>query len=376
MNSKTNPKPKAKGSWGIRFFIIVLGITLGILLFWLLSFMERDIGNLKGPEWDKVRAEFIEESQDDQKKAYEEDIQRLDRKIKTLNEQVQNLKNSTLNYQNTINQLLPIQKQSIEQGIEFPAESRKALNSAQTAFLENQKRDQDLNKQVSELTLARQDKQAELTELNEKLKPFEEDLKEEWDKRMTAHKWKVAAIKLAVLLPIFIVFSLIFMQYRTSAYWPLVWAAFVASFVKIAFVAHRYFPKPYFRYIAILVIIAIVLRILIYLIRMIVAPKKDLLIKQYQQLYDKCLCPVCSKPIRTGPLRYIGGLKKKTPIAGGAELTTQQPYTCPSCGTGLYRKCEHCGSVRHTLLPYCEHCGHENKSETGVETDTNKSGAT
>jgi predicted RNA-binding Zn-ribbon protein involved in translation (DUF1610 family) len=149
------------------------------------------------------------------------------------------------------------------------------------------------------------------------------------------------------------------MKFRTGAYWPLVWAAFLAVFVKIALVAHEYFPSKYFKYIALLVVIGIVVRFLVYLIRMIVAPKKDLLIKQYQQHYDKCICPVCSKPIRTGPLRYIGGLHRKARVLAGqgAPSVEQEAYTCPSCGTNLYDKCDKCGGIRHALLPYCEHCG-------------------
>ncbi|RKY04754.1 MAG: hypothetical protein DRP56_09665, partial [Planctomycetota bacterium] len=135
---------------------------------------------------------------------------------------------------------------------------------------------------------------------------------------------------------------------------------FIASFIKIALVAHEYFPTNYFKYIALVVIIGIVLRILIYLIRMIVAPKKDLLIKQYQQFYDKHRCPVCTKPIKAGPLRYAGWKKKTTVLAAqGTEIQKQEPYTCPSCGTNLYNKCGSCGNIRHSLLPYCEHCGAE-----------------
>ncbi|MEN8127483.1 MAG: hypothetical protein ABFR90_06715 [Planctomycetota bacterium] len=353
-------KRKAKGSWGVRFFIVVLGITLAFLFYWLLSFIEGDIGKIERPDKHVVRRQYISEELDDQKEALQKDIQRLSRKIKTLDEQLHNLKKSTSNYQNTINQLLPIQKQSIEQGIEFPLESRQALSSAQAAFLENQKRDQDLNKQISELTLARQEKQADMNDLNETIEPFEEEFREEWDRQQTAHNWKVAAIKLAVLIPIFIAASIIFMKYRTSAYWPLVWAVFAASFFKVAFVAHKYFPKPYFKYIAVLVIIVIVLRFLIYLIKMIVAPQKDLLIKQYQQFYDKHRCPICTKPIKAGPLRYAGWKKKTTVVAPqGTQIDEQQAYTCPSCGTNLYDKCGSCGKIRHTLLPYCEHCGVE-----------------
>ena len=101
---------------------------------------------------------------------------------------------------------------------------------------------------------------------------------------------------------------------------------------------------------------------------MIVAPKKDLLIKQYQQFYDKHLCPVCTKPIKVGPLRYAGWKKKATVLAAqGAEIQKQEAYTCPSCGTNLYDKCGSCGNIRHTLLPYCEHCGTEKVTTESTE---------
>jgi predicted RNA-binding Zn-ribbon protein involved in translation (DUF1610 family) len=355
------PKRKAKGSWGARFFIIVLAIVLGILLFWLLSFIEQDVGKLQRPEHEEVLREFIEEELTDQRFALKESITEFDRKINSLHEQQKNLKRSTSTLQNTIKQLLASQEVSIKEGVDFPKDSRQVLAAAQAAFLDNQTRDLKVNEQISELTLQRQGQQAKLTDLNKEIAPLEEDFQEEWGRRMDLHRWKTAAIKLALLIPIFLIFSLIFMKYRSSAYWPLVWAGFLSSFIKIATVANRYFPEPYFKYIAIVVIIAIVLRLLVYLIRMIIAPKKDLLVKQYQQLYDKCLCPVCTKPIRTGPLRFIGGLRKKMPVqvASSDDLTKAQPYTCPSCGTGLYHQCEKCSNVRHSLLPYCEHCGDE-----------------
>ena len=362
------PKRKAKGSWGVRFFIFVLAISLGILSFWVLTFVESDIGNIKKPDRTHIRAEYIDPELDNQKGLTQKDITHLNREITKLNEQAKNLNNSTRSLQNTINQLLSIQKQSIEKDTEFPQKSLKSLSDSQSTFLDNQSRIQQLNKQISETTLQRQAKQDELTRLTDRIRPLEVDFEVEWQSVMRKHNWKVAALKLAFLLPVFLVASFLFMKYRTGAYWSMVWAIFIASFVKIAFVAHKYFPSPYFKYIAITVIIAIVLRILVYLIRMIVAPKKDLLIKQYQQLYDKCLCPVCTKPIRTGPLRFIGGLRKKMPVqvASSDDLTKSHAYTCPSCGSGLYHKCEKCDNVRHSLLPYCEHCGDE-KSDSGAE---------
>ena len=179
---------------------------------------------------------------------------------------------------------------------------------------------------------------------------------------MTKHRWKLAALKLAVMIPIFLIAAWFFTKKRTGAYWPVVYAAFIAVFVRISLVVHEYFPRKYFKYIAISVIIAIVLRLLVYVIKRIVSPKKDWILKQYQEAYDKNVCPICGKPIRTGPLRYAVGGKRKglLLLAGqGTEPAKQQPYTCPSCGTELYGKCDKCSNIRHSLLPFCEHCGNE-----------------
>jgi len=354
-------KRKAKGSWGVQFFIVALGITLGVLFFWLLSFVEGDIGTMKGPDWNKIRSQYVTQELDGRKKSLSKEVETLKRKIQMQNEQQQLLSSSTRSLQNTINQLLSIQKESLAKNVEFSEKSKHTLQQSQAAFLENQQKYQDYNKQIAELTQKQRNKEDELTAVNETIKNKEKDARKEYNTLREKHRLKLAFLKLAFLVPVFLVLSFVFMKYRASAYWPLVWAGFVAAFIKIAFVVHDYFPSEYFKYIALLVIIAIVLRILIYLIRLIVAPKKNLLLKQYQQLYDKYLCPVCTKPIRTGPLRYIGGLHKKARVPAGqaTEAMQQQPYTCPSCGTGLYDKCDNCGNIRHTLLPYCEHCGAE-----------------
>lgn len=353
-------KCKAKGSWGVRFFIVVLGITLGILFFWLLSFIEGDIGTMKGPEWEKVRRSYVSVELDEQKKKLNKEISELNRGIDSLLERKDNLYRGITNLQNTINQLLSIQKQYIEKNQEFPAESVNTLKESQTAFLGNQKEDLKFTQEIGVLIAQQQEKGLLLSEITETIEVHEKAAQEEYRALNEKHRLKVAILKLAFLVPVFLVMSFVFMKYRTSPYWPLAWAAFIAAFIKVAFVAHEYFPTEYFKYIALLVVIAIVLRILIYLIRLIVAPKKDLLIKQYQQFYDKHLCPVCTKPIKAGPLRYANWKKKATVLAApGTEMDKQQAYTCPSCGTGLYDKCDQCGGIRHSLLPYCEHCGTE-----------------
>ena len=355
-------KQKAKGSWGVRFFIVALGITLGVLFFWLLSFIEGDIGTMKGPDWDTTRSQYVTEELDQQQKSLSKEVENLKRRIQTQTEQQRLLSSSTSALQNTMNQLISIQKESLAKNVEFSEKSKQTLQESQAAFLENQQKYQQYNKEITELTQQQRDREDALADVNETIKTREQDARNEHNTLLGKHRLKVAILKLAFLVPVFLVVSFLFMKFRTSDYWPLVWSAFIAAFIKVAFVAHEYFPTEYFKYIALVVVIAIVLRILVYLIKMIVAPKKDLLIKQYQQYYDKHLCPVCTKPIKAGPLRYAGWKKKATVLAPqGAEIDKQQPYTCPSCGTNLYDKCQSCGNIRHTLLPYCEHCGTKKK---------------
>lgn len=352
-------KHKAKGSWGIRFFIVILGVLLGVLFFWLLSFIEGDIGTMKGPDWNTVRSQYVTEALDERQKKLSKEAAALERKIEIQTEQQKLLRSSTTELQNTINQLLSIQQQYIEKSQAFPAQSVQTLQESQTAFLENQQRFQQYNRTITELTQQQREKEDTLAAVTETITAKEQQAREEFNQLYKKHNFKVAILKLAFLVPVFLAVSFVFMRFRTTVWWPLVWAAFIAAFIKVALVAHEYFPSEYFKYIALLVVIAIVIRILVYLIRLIVAPKKDMLIKQYQQHYDKCLCPVCSKPIRTGPLRYIGALPKKARVLSGKsdETAQHEPYTCPSCGTQLYDKCDKCGQIRHTLLPYCEHCG-------------------
>jgi predicted RNA-binding Zn-ribbon protein involved in translation (DUF1610 family) len=324
-------KRKAKGSWGVRFFIVVMGIVLGFLFYWLLSFVEQDIGTIKRPNWEDIRREYITEQMDDHQE-----------------------------YRTTMNQLLAIHQQYIDKEEDVPAESKQTLDEKEATFLKSQQKDLEYIERISVLVEQRQQKNEELTTTSEQIKSLEEDAREDQKERNKKFKFRVAVMKLSFLVPVFLVVSFLFMKYRTSAYWPLVWAAFISAFIKVGVVANKYFPEEYFKYIAWAVITAIVLRILIYLIRLIAAPKKDLLIKQYQQFYDKHRCPVCTKPIKAGPLRYAGWKKKTTVVAPqGTQIDKQQVYNCPSCGTNLYDKCEKCDNIRHTLLPYCEHCGDE-----------------
>jgi len=353
---------KFKGPWIQRAFIMLLGVVLAVLLYWLLAFITRDIGSIRGPDFSKVQAKYVDAPLVKKQEDLKESLDGIREHIRNKQEQQSILRDSSNSLQNTINQLLSIQKQSIEKNLVFSEENQRNLDESQTVFLENQRQYLALNKEIAELTGQQHQVKSQSASVSKQLKTQHNLARIEYSGLMTKHRWKLAALKLAVMIPIFLIAAWFFTKKRTGAYWPVVYAAFIAVFVRISLVVHEYFPRKYFKYIAISVIIAIVLRLLVYVIKRIVSPKKDWILKQYQEAYDKNVCPICGKPIRTGPLRYAVGGKRKglLLLAGqGTEPAKQQPYTCPSCGTELYGKCDKCSNIRHSLLPFCEHCGNE-----------------
>ncbi len=353
---------KFKGTWVQQFVIIFLSVLLGVLLYWFLGFITRDIDSLRGPDRSKVEEKYIDAELVERQKSLNGSLNDIRENIRNKQEQQRILKDSTNSLQNTINQLLSIQKQNIERGRDLSEQQQQTLAECQTMFLENQKQYQALNKEIAELTAQRRQLDKKMAAVSKEIKGQRTLAWAEYGGLRSKHRWKIGALKLAVMIPIFLIVAWVFIKKRSGTYWPIVYAAFIAAFVRISLVAHEYFPKKYFKYIALLVIIAIVLKLLVYLIKRIISPEKDWLIKQYQEAYDKSACPICSKPVRIGPLRYAVRGKRRglVLLAGqGGQAAKQELYTCPSCGTELYEKCDKCSDIRHSLLPFCEHCGNE-----------------
>jgi len=356
-----NNNKKNKGPWVQRFSIILMSFILGVLLFWLLGFIMRDIGSLRGPDLSKVQAKYVDAELVEQQKSLKESLDSNKENIRNKEEQRKILKDSTDNLQNTISQLLSIQKQSIEKNLDFSSENQQTLTDSQRLFLENQRQYQALNKEIAELTSQKHKVEKELASISKEIDKQHRFAQKEYNDLRTKHRLKVAALKLAVLVPIFLISAWFFIKKRSGGYGPIVYATFIAVFLKISIVVHEHFPSRYLKYIALLVIVGIVLKLLVHLLKRIVSPKKDWLVKQYREAYDKHICPLCGKPILTGPLRYVAVTKQKGLILAGqgTEAGKQEIYTCPSCGTELYEKCDKCNDIRHSLLPFCEHCGNE-----------------
>jgi hypothetical protein len=186
---------------------------------------------------------------------------------------------------------------------------------------------------------------------------------EEYRQQLDSHRRKVAAIKLAFLVPLLLGAAWLVMKHRGRPYAPIVNALLVAAFAWVALVMNDFFPARYFKYIAIAAGLGVVLLFMVNLIRTALAPKLDWLLKQYRDAYNRRECPICAYPIRRGPFKHAAWTRNgpigMTPSASASSTVEDEPYACPSCGSRLYEKCEECGTIRHSLLPYCEGCGAE-----------------
>jgi hypothetical protein len=272
------------------------------------------------------------------------------------------LRDSTSNSEKTMNQLLELQKLTLQQGRTPSPEESQALAQSQKLFLANQAKYQEMNDQVALLNDQLGDLQNRQRGAQKRLDTRRPAVRDEYERLQSRHQYKLAAFKLSLLVPLLAVAVWLFLKQRGRLYAPLVYGFGLALLVKVIEVMHEHFPKRYFKYILIGIALLLVVRILIYLLRMTAFPKWEWLLKQYREAYEHFLCPICEHPIRRGPLQHLfwtrRTLKKlHVPVTGGP--TPEEAYVCPVCATRLFEECPSCKGIRHSLLLACHHCGAE-----------------
>ncbi len=348
--------PPAKGPRLHRMLIGLFSVLLTLLFIWLLGFITSDIDRLPGPQWDTVEAEHLDAEHVDRVEELRNEQQMLDREITAQREIQANLQESTLSSQQTMNQLLEMHRLYLQQDITPTTEEQQAMAESQTRFLENQRLFQEANQEIAELSSRMRSLQDELNAVQAALEDQRRTAREAFDTLRRAHSWRVAAIKLGVLVPLLLAATWLVVRSRTSPYLPIAVAAFVAAFWRVGWTMHQHFPREYFKYIAIATAILVVLALLVRLIRMMVRPQPGWLLRRYREAYARRTCPVCAYEFQG-----VRGLRTPT----SEQETT--PYACPSCGTDLFSACSACGKIRHTLLPHCSHCGTTNPDAPRME---------
>jgi len=349
-----------KGPWTHRLLVYFFTVLFGILIYWLLGFFMRDIGTWPGPNYQEVEARLGDPKLTQQATLLQNQLEENRRATDSRQLQQKVVRDSTSNSEKTMNQLLELQKLTLQQAKTPAPEATQALAESQRLFLTNQSKYQEINEQIAKLAdqlVALEDQQRNIQKQIEAQRPA---IDTEFYQLQTRHNFKVAAAKLAVLLPMLGLAVWLFLKKRGGLYAPLVHGFGLALLVKVGQVMHEHFPTRYFKYILILIAIAVVTRILVYLLRATAFPKLDWLLKQYREAYEHYFCPVCNYPIRRGPRQHLFWTRsslKKLQVPAPAIALADEPYTCPVCATALFQECAACQHIRPTLLPACTHCG-------------------
>ena len=356
----SNP-PKSKGPWINRFAIRLFTLVFAVLVFWLLGFLVEDIDAIPGPRYETVEARYVDKALVEKSESLAKQIDELSHRIDNQTETQRLLGASSQNLQQTITQLLELQKLGIEKNISFSDKEQANVSTSLNLFLENQKKYQELNQDLAALLREKQGYEGNKQALDQKIEDQRKPAEKEFEKLGEKHRLRVAFLELALLLPLLAVSVFLVFRKRTSIYFPLYLAFGSATLVKIGLVIHEYFPSRYIKYILIGGLLLAVGRLLIYFIRTIAFPKAQWLLKQYREAYERFLCPVCEYPIRIGPRRFLFWTRSTVNklILPAARNNQEELYTCPSCGTTLFEECPSCKKVRHALLPHCSHCAAE-----------------
>jgi hypothetical protein len=352
---------RTKGTWLHRFAIRLFTLVFTVLVFWILGFFVDDIRSIRGPDYEVIEAKHVDRALVAKRIALDKQIADLTRQIENQTERQRVVGDSSRNLQQTINQLLELQKMGLQKSIAFSDSEQANFTGSLKLFLDNQTKYQELSQTVSDTLerkqgLVRENEQTEL-EIERQRQPA----RNEFNTLSQKHRLKLAFFQLAILLPILFAAATVIIRKRASIYVPLFIAFGAATLIKVALVVHEYFPSRYFKYILIGALLLVVVRLLIYFIRTIAFPKPQWLVKQYREAYERFLCPVCEYPIRTGPRRFLFWTRRTVnkmvvPTDRGDQ---EEKYDCPACGNRLYEECAACHKIRHAMLPHCSHCGAE-----------------
>ncbi len=352
---------KSKGTWIHRLAIRFFTVVLAVLVFWVLGFLVDDIRSIPGPDHDAIDKKHLDQGLLARRDALEAQIADLARQIENQTEKQRVVGDSSRNLQQTINQLLELQKLGMQKSIAFSDTEQANVASSLSLFLDNQRKYQALSQTVSDMLERKQGLLQEKEQADQAIETQRQPARDEFAALSARHRLKLACLQLAILLPILAVAAAVTIRKRSSIYFPLFLAFGAATLVKIALVVHEYFPSRYFKYILIGALLAVVARLLIHFIRAIAFPKAQWLVRQYREAYERFLCPVCEYPIRIGPRRYLFWTRRTVNriVVPGEPGALEEPYTCPSCGSTLFEECPSCHKVRHAMLPSCSHCGAE-----------------
>jgi heme exporter protein D len=330
----------------LRWTIRLLTLVLFVLFLWLEGFVVSDLDRRPGPDRAKTIAMVVDAQVRDRAQALRGEIGGLQRETARL-EQVKANRLETRDAANqTLNQFASQHRVELERGGEVSPQLTAALDGARASFLAASGAFEEANARIGEIQQQVHGLQLELSEVQEVLAGQEREGGWYWQREQERHRFLIACLKLAFVVPLFLLAAWLSAKRRGSLIQPVHRALLVASFLWIGMVMHQHFPKEFFKYIAIGVAIAIVAAFLVHALRNAARPHDDVLLRRRREAYQGGRCPECAYPM---------------------PEETGEAMSCAACGTTLFHRCEVCGEVRHGLLPHCRSCGAETELWRGKE---------
>lgn len=350
---------KARGTLWMRTGILLLAAVFGVLVYWSVGFLLNDIAVFRRPD----REAFFKERRDpalrDRLEALEGRLKELEHQHTLLEQQRGFIRDSSSSLQITVDNLFKLKDRN--QQLVSEAQFGQVLASLDKIIAI-----QDEFKATAEsyirTTNEKHEVRKEIAALKRRISEQDEAIATAYAEGVRRQQIRSTILKLTLLLPLVAVCTVVLVRRRDSLYRMLFASTAGAIYLKTGLVIHERFPSRWFKYILTAGLLLLVAWGFVWLIRRLVKPKLDLLLKQYRQAYEHYLCPVCEYPIRRGPRKYLYWTRRtvhKVALApaAGAPAEDDQPYACPSCGTTLFETCPSCGKVRHSLLPACQSCG-------------------
>jgi hypothetical protein len=107
----------ARGPWTHQLLIYIFTALFGLLIYWLLGFVMRDIATWPGPDHARIEARYLDASLIKESGALTGKLEEINRAT-TLRKQRQTvLRDSTGNSEKTMNQLLELQRLTLQKGL-------------------------------------------------------------------------------------------------------------------------------------------------------------------------------------------------------------------------------------------------------------------
>ncbi|MGD9782882.1 MAG: hypothetical protein AB7V14_12160 [Kiritimatiellia bacterium] len=350
---------KARGTWWMRSGILLLAALFGVLVYWSVGFLLDDIHVFRRPDWEAFSKARADSALPDNLEALERRLEELGHQHTLLEQQREFIRDSSGSLQVTVDNLFRLKDRNQQL---VSAEQFGQVLASLDKIIAIQGEFQATAERYVQITSDQFELRKSIAALKKRIRDQAEAIRREYDDALRRQQIRTTLLRLALLLPLVVVATVVLVRKRDSMYRLIFASTAVALGLKTVLVIHERFPTRHFKYVVTACLLALVGGGFVWLIRRLVRPKLDLLLKQYRQAYEHYLCPVCEYPIRRGPRQHLYWTRRtvhKVALAptDGRAAEADQPYVCPTCGTALFEKCASCGAIRHSLLPACQACG-------------------